>query len=167
VVARLFRIIRPDRAYFGQKDAQQFRVIRRMVEHLSLPVQVVGLPTLREADGLAMSSRNVYLLPPDRRAALAISRALARARDMVKGGEVDSRKIRDAATMTFTAEPRAIIDYVAVVDEFTLEDLETIDRPALVLIAARVGETRLIDNTLLIPPWLEVPLHLQDIAEGL
>ena len=167
VVARLFRIVRPERAYFGQKDAQQLRIIRRMVEHLGLPVQVVGLPTVREADGLAMSSRNVYLLPPDRRAALAISRALARARDMVKGGEVDSRKIRDAALMTLTAEPRAIIDYVAIVDEFTLEDLEKIDRPALILIAARVGETRLIDNTLLLLPWLEVPLHLQEIAESL
>ncbi|HEY5639893.1 MAG TPA: pantoate--beta-alanine ligase [Dehalococcoidia bacterium] len=150
VVARLSRVVRPDRAYFGEKDAQQLRLIRRMTLELALPVEIIGLPIIREPDGLAMSSRNVYLTPDDRTRALSLSRALAEAEAAFRGGERDAAAIREAARRTLDAAG-AEIDYVSVADEGTLEDLAAIDRPALLLIAARVGETRLIDNTLLIP----------------
>jgi len=148
VVARLFRIVRPDRAYFGEKDAQQLRVIRRMTRDLGLPVDVVGLPIVREPDGLAMSSRNAYLSLEDRARALALSRSLAAAEQSVNEGERDASRIRAAARRTLDAAGVGV-DYVSVADEETLAELETIDRPALLLLAARVGATRLIDNTLL------------------
>lgn len=150
VVARLFRIIRPDRAYFGEKDAQQLRVIRRMTRDLGLPVDVAGLPIVREPDGLAMSSRNVYLSADERARALSLSRALAEARQLVREGERDAQAVREAARRTLDAAGVGV-DYVSVADETTLEEIETIDRPALLLLAARVGATRLIDNTLLAP----------------
>jgi pantoate--beta-alanine ligase len=151
VVARLLRIIRPDRAYFGQKDAQQLRVIRRMVQDLRLPVTIVGLPTVREPDGLALSSRNAYLLPEERACALVISRALRTVEQAVAGGERDARAVRRVAEGMVRSQPGVALDYVSVADEETLEELETIAGPALLLIAARVGATRLIDNTLLVP----------------
>ena len=146
VVARLFRIIEPTRAYFGQKDAQQLRVIRRMVANLGLPVNVVGLPTVREPDGLAMSSRNVYLSAEERAAALVLSRALARAKEMADQGEHDAARIRATVAEMIAGEPLVEVDYVSVVDDETLEELDVLDGPALVLVAARVGATRLIDN---------------------
>jgi pantoate--beta-alanine ligase len=150
VVARLFRIVRPDRAYFGEKDAQQLRVIGRMTDDLGLPVEVVGLPIVREPDGLAMSSRNAYLSAADRASALSLSRALVAAEQSVSEGERDASRIRAAARRTLDAAGVGL-DYVSVADEKTLAELETIDRPALLLLAARVGATRLIDNTLLAP----------------
>lgn len=164
IVARLLRIVRPDRAYFGQKDAQQLRVIRRMTADLGLPIDVIGLPTVREQDGLAMSSRNIYLSPEDRSAALVLSRALRHAEDRVCAGDVDAATIKHKVESMIRAEPAAALEYVSLSDETTLEELATIDRPALLLLAARVGSTRLIDNAVLIPPGLTIPDHLRDLA---
>ena len=150
VVARLFRIVRPERAYFGEKDAQQLRVIRRMTDDLGLGVEIIGLPIVREPDGLAMSSRNAYLSPDDRARALSFSRALREAERAFASGERDAGVIREAARRTLDAAGVGV-DYVCVADEETLEELETIDRPALLLRAASVGVTRLIDNALLVP----------------
>jgi pantoate--beta-alanine ligase len=164
IVALLFEITRPNRAYFGQKDAQQLRVIRRMVIEREMPVQIVGMPIVRDDDGLAMSSRNVYLRPMDRRAALTIGKALKRGEAMVAGGERDAGAIRGAVVMTLNSEPRVVVDYVSVSSEETFEELEVLDRPALLLIAARVGDTRLIDNALLIPEGMDVPEHLRELV---
>ena len=153
VVARLFRIVRPQRAYFGEKDAQQLRVVRRMVQEQRLPVEVIGLPTVREPDGLAMSSRNAYLSPEERQAALVLSRALELGRRMVEvDGVHDAAAVRRAAEELIRAEPRARSDYVSVSDPETLEELCEIGRPALLLLAVRIGATRLIDNAALRPP---------------
>jgi pantoate--beta-alanine ligase len=111
-----------------------------------------------------MSSRNVYLSPGDRRAASVLSRALRRAEDMVRSGERDPRTIRDAVLLTITSEPRLILDYAAIVTEETFEDPETIDKPVLLLVAARVGHTRLIDNAILIPEEVPVPEHLRELV---
>ena len=152
VVARLFRIVQPRRAYFGEKDAQQLRVVRRMAREQGLPVEIVGLPTVREPDGLAMSSRNAYLTPEERRAALVVPRALALAREMVqRRGVRDVATLKEALESCIGEEPRVLTDYIAVTDYETLEELEVIDRPALLLLAVRVGSTRLIDNTTLAP----------------
>jgi pantoate--beta-alanine ligase len=161
VVARLFRSIRPHRAYFGQKDAQQLRVVRQMVRDLGLEVEIVPMPIVREPDGLAMSSRNVYLSPEERRAALVLSRSLATASASVASGAADADRIRDEVTRQVGAEPLVALDYVSVSDEETLAELQRIDRPALILIAARVGSTRLIDNTVVIPPGIPVPENLR------
>lgn len=146
VVARLFRIIEPDRAYFGEKDAQQSRVIRRMVRELGLPVEIVGLPTVREPDGLAMSSRNVYLSPEERSAALSLSRSLYIGRKLTEEGVRDAETVRRAVRECVKREPLVKLEYVSVADDETLEELDTIDRRALLLLAARAGSTRLIDN---------------------
>jgi pantoate--beta-alanine ligase len=147
VVARLLRIVRPHRAYFGEKDAQQLRVVRRMVEEQRLPVEIVAGPTLREPDGLAMSSRNAYLTSEERQAALVLPRAQALARTMVEcEGVRDADRLKEALADCIRREPRARIDYVAVTDYETLEELTAIDRPALLLLAVRIGSTRLIDN---------------------
>ncbi len=152
VVARLLRIVRPRRAYFGEKDAQQLRVVRRMAEEQRLPVEIVGLPTLREADGLAMSSRNAYLTPEERQAALVLPRALELGRTIVEcDGVRDADRLKEALVDCIRREPLARIDYVAVTDYETLEELTAIDRPALLLLAVRIGSTRLIDNTPLAP----------------
>jgi pantoate--beta-alanine ligase len=164
IVARLFRIVQPDRAYFGQKDAQQLRVIRRMTANLALPVDVIGLPTVREVDGLAMSSRNVNLSPEDRSAALVLSRALRYAGERVRAGDADAAMIKHRVESMIRAEPAVALDYISISDETTLEELATIDRPALLLLAARASPTRLIDNTVLLPPGVEVPDHLRDLA---
>lgn len=152
VVARLFRIVRPARAYFGEKDAQQLRVVRRMVQEQGLPVEIVAMPTVREPDGLAMSSRNAYLSPEERKAALAIPEALQAAVRMVESRERDAAAVRRAIERRLGAEPLARIDYVSVADYDTLEELSVIDRPALALVAVRIGSTRLIDNVELRPP---------------
>lgn len=163
VVARLFRIVRPDRAYFGQKDAQQLRVIRQMVRDLGLPVEIVPMPIVREPDGLAMSSRNAYLSSEAREDAAALSRALSEARQMVQNGVQDAGQIRARSRDILDNSGAITIDYVSVADEQTLTELDAIDRPALLLLAARLGATRLIDNTILVPPDVAVPPSLSDL----
>ncbi len=167
VVARLFRIVRPDRAYFGQKDAQQLRVVRRMVQQEDLPVQVVPMPIVREPDGLAMSSRNVYLSPGERGAALALSGALRHARRMVIEDGVGDADVVRAAVREIVQDQRLVqLEYVSVADEESMTELERIDRPALVLVAAKVGSTRLIDNVVVVPKGMTVPEGLRELVEG-
>lgn len=151
VVAKLFGIVGPCRAYFGEKDAQQLAVIRRMVADLDLPVEVVGCPTVREDDGLALSSRNSYLSEEERRAATCLYEALARAAWLVDGGERDAAVVKAELAKRIGAERLARIEYVAVVDERTFEDVDTIAGPVRALVAAQVGPARLIDNLLLEP----------------
>jgi pantoate--beta-alanine ligase len=151
VVAKLFNIAVPDRAYFGQKDAQQVAVVRNLVRGLDFGVEVVVCPTIREPDGLAMSSRNAGLNPGERQAALCLSRALGIARELVAGGERQATKVAAAMAEEVVQEPLAELDYAAVADPSTFEDIERLDRPALALLAARIGQTRLIDNLMLEP----------------
>jgi pantoate--beta-alanine ligase len=146
VVAKLFNIVQPTRAYFGQKDAQQSVVIRKMVRDLDMPVEVVVAPTMREPDGLALSSRNVYLTPEQRAAAPAIYRALSAAKAAFDAGERDAEVLRDAIRQ---ALPDFTLDYVSLADADTLRELDCIERPALASLAARLGTTRLLDNLLL------------------
>jgi pantoate--beta-alanine ligase len=149
VVLKLFNVVEPDRAYFGQKDAQQLAVVRRMVQDLDLVVEIIGMPIVRESDGVAMSSRNAYLSPEERRAATVLSRALGIAVAMVADGERDASAIRSAMRETICAEPLAVLDYASVADPRTLSELECIQNEALASLAVRFGSTRLIDNTLL------------------
>ena len=149
VVAKLFNIVQPTKAYFGQKDAQQAIVIKRMVADLNMMVEIVVVPTVRESDGLAMSSRNTYLSPKERQAATVLFRALSLARQLWQGGEKDADKIRYEIKSLIEKEPLAKVDYVSIADAATLEELDMIDRPALASLAVRVGRTRLIDNILL------------------
>jgi pantoate--beta-alanine ligase len=151
VVAKLFNIVLPDRAYFGQKDAQQVAVIKNLVRGLDFGAEIVVCPIVREPDGLALSSRNAYLNPGERQAALCLSRALKIAADLVAGGERAGTKVAAAMAEEIVAEPLAELDYAAVVDPASFEDIETLDRPALALLAVRVGKTRLIDNLRLEP----------------
>lgn len=146
VVAKLFNIVTPDRAYFGQKDAQQLAVIRHMVSDLSYGIEIVGCPIIREEDGLAKSSRNTYLNPDERKAALILSQSLKEGKKLVEAGEKDASKIKKAITDKINTEPLAKIDYVEVVDWKTLEPVETIDGTILTAIAVYIGKTRLIDN---------------------
>lgn len=146
VVCKLFNIVQPRRAYFGEKDAQQLRVVRKMVHDLNLPVEIVPVPTVREADGLALSSRNVYLSAQERQEALALSAALRLAQELVARGERRASVIRARMRRRIRQEPDARIDYVSVADAETLEELTVVDRPALVSLAVRIGSTRLIDN---------------------
>lgn len=146
VVAKLFNIVVPNRAYFGEKDAQQLRVIRKMVSDLNMDIEIVGMETVREPDGLAISSRNVYLNPQERGAATILWKSLSAAREMIVGGEKRARVVKDSITGLIKSEPLARLDYVSVADSETLDELSTIDRPALVSLAAWIGETRLIDN---------------------
>jgi len=165
VVARLFRIVQPERAYFGQKDAQQLRVIRRMVEQEGLPVEIVPMPIVREPDGLAMSSRNVYLSGEERTAALVLSRALREARRMVmKEGVRDADRVREAVRSIVAGQSLVQLEYVSVADEETMAELERIEGPALVLVAANVGSTRLIDNVVVVPLGMAVPEGLRELV---
>jgi len=150
VVAKLFEIVRPQRAYFGQKDAQQLAVVRRMVSDLNMDVEVVGLPTVREPDGLAMSSRNAYLSPAERQAATVLWCSLCCARELFEGGERRAETIREAMRRVLAEEPLAQVEYVSVADAAALQELEVLAAPALALLAVRLGRTRLIDNILLI-----------------
>ena len=143
VVCKLLSIIRPDRAYFGQKDAQQGLVINRLNSDLNLGAEIVMCPTVREPDGLAFSSRNSYLSPMERKASIVLYRALSQAIDMTT---VDAREIRERVLSALQAEPMVEVDYVSVADTKTLEELYFLERPALVSIAVRIGKTRLIDN---------------------
>ena len=152
VVAKLLGIVGPCRAYFGEKDAQQLAVIRRMVEDLDLPVSVIAGETVREPDGVAMSSRNTYLSPEEREAARALPRSLAAAAALVGEGEVDANVLRAEMAKHIGAEPLAELDYVAVVDEASFAEVKTVDGPARALVAARIGPARLIDNARLERP---------------
>ena len=146
VVGKLFNIVRPDRAYFGQKDAQQLAVLRHMNEDLNFGIDIVGCPIVREDDGLAKSSRNTYLSPEERQAALVLSRSIRLGQAMVQGGETDAKKVVDAMTAEINTEPLAKIDYVKAVDGRTMQQVTEIKKPALVAIAVYIGKTRLIDN---------------------
>ena len=149
VVCKLFNMVRPDRAYFGQKDAQQLQVIRRMNADLNLGVEVTAMPTVREPDGLAMSSRNAYLSPDERRAAPVLYAALQAAQELYDDGVRQAPAIREAMQRVLAAEPLAQPEYVSVADPDTLAELELVDGPALASLAVRIGTTRLIDNVVL------------------
>jgi len=149
VVTKLFDVVGSSTAYFGEKDAQQLAVVRRMVRDLSLPIEVEGCPTVREPDGLATSSRNAYLSPEQRDAAGCLFLALSEAAQMARGGERDAATLVAAMAREIGATPEARIDYAAVVDDETFEEVATIAGPARALVAAKFGETRLIDNLLL------------------
>jgi pantoate--beta-alanine ligase len=149
VVAKLFNIVRPHAAVFGLKDFQQFRIVGRMVEDLSLDVELIGHPIVREEDGLAMSSRNAYLSPVERRAALSLSRSLEKAQSMVEEGERRSAQIVAAVRAEIEKEPPVRIEYVQVSDAASLQPVDRIEREALLALAAWVGKARLIDNAIL------------------
>lgn len=146
VVSKLFNIVVPDKAYFGQKDAQQLAVIRHMVSDLNFGIEIVGCPIIREEDGLAKSSRNTYLSDAERKAALILSQSLKEGKKQLEAGEKDAAKVRATITAKLESEPLAKIDYVEVVDWNTLEPVETINGQVLVAIAVYIGKTRLIDN---------------------
>ncbi len=149
VCTKLFTICRPHRAYFGQKDYQQSLVVKRLVADLNLDLEIAVLPTVREADGLALSSRNVLLGPEERGQAVVLSRSLSHAQTAVRGGERDAEKVRQAIEAEIRATPLAVLEYVGVCDPETLEPLERLPDKAVALVAARFGSTRLIDNVLL------------------
>jgi pantoate--beta-alanine ligase len=149
VVAKLFNAVQPDRAYFGQKDAQQAAVIRQMTKDLNFPIEIIVCPTVREADGLAMSSRNKYLEGEDRRAATVLYRALRAAQAAYNKGEREAEKLREIMKDTIAAEPRAQMQYVSCADYDTLDELEKITRKTLLSMAVLIGQTRLIDNFVL------------------
>jgi len=149
VVAKLFNIVQPDRAYFGQKDAQQAAVIRKMAVDLNMNLEVVILPTVREPDGLAMSSRNTYLNTGQRQAATVLYKALTLAQQLYSNGESDAGKLRQQMIKLIQQEPLAEIDYVSIASNETLAELDTISPPALVSMAVKIGSTRLIDNVVL------------------
>lgn len=146
VVLKLFNMSTPNRAYFGQKDFQQTLVVRRMIADLDLPIELVVCPTVREADGLALSSRNVYLKPDERKQATALYRSLQRGHQLVEAGERRVETLLAAMHATLREAAVVKLDYLEIVDADSLEPLSTIDRPTIALIAARVGGTRLIDN---------------------
>ncbi len=149
VVAKLFNAVQPHKAYFGQKDAQQAAVIRRMTRDLNFPLEIVVCPIVREPDGLAMSSRNVYLDPEQRQAATVLSRSLKAAREAYEDGERDAEKIRGKMKEVLASEPLAQVQYVSCADYDTLEELETVTGKALLSMAVFMGKTRLIDNIVL------------------
>lgn len=151
VVAKLFNVIEPNAAFFGQKDAAQLAVIRRMVRDLHFPVEIVACPIVRDAGGLAMSSRNAYLSPEERGRALILQRSLRRAEAEFQSGQRIAAKLISAALEVLASDPKVALDYLEIVDPDTLECVERITQPALLALAARVGGTRLIDNALLIP----------------
>jgi len=146
VVSKLFNIVLPDRAYFGEKDAQQLAIIRRMVKDLNFGTEIVSCPIVREPDGLAMSSRNLYLSPEERKAALSLSRSLSAAKELMRKGEKDAVKIREAIVAGISAEPLVKIDYAEIVDSADLSPVEKIEKPVLAAAAVYFGKTRLIDN---------------------
>ena len=146
VVAKLFNIVQPQSAFFGQKDYQQTLVIKRLVRDLDFPVKIVVCPTVREKDGLAMSSRNRYLSAEEREAARVLFKALRKGRERVQGGERDAAAVRDAMTLLIQEQPLAEIDYVAIAHPETLQEVPAVEDPVVLLLAVRIGRTRLIDN---------------------
>jgi len=151
IVARLFHIVAPDRAYFGQKDAAQVAVLRHVVRDLNIPVHIAVCPVVREPDGLALSSRNRYLSPDERRRALILSRALAAAESLTRTGETSAETLRAAMLAIFATDPETVVDYAAIVDPDTLLPIADTSQGALLAVAAWIGTTRLIDNLLLQP----------------
>ena len=151
VVAKLFHIVEPDAAFFGQKDAAQVAVIRRMVRDLNFGVQIMVCPIVREADGLAMSSRNAYLSPQERKQALALHRSLLRVADLIESGERNSSKLKVAGCEEVARENGVRLDYFEIVNAESLDPVEDVSRGALVAVAAFVGDTRLIDNVVIEP----------------
>jgi len=146
VVAKLFNIVQPDIAYFGQKDAQQARIIQKMTQDLNMPIKVKVMPIIRESDGLAMSSRNMYLSSQERKDALILNRALKEARRLIKTGVRDSRTIISTINYLISAKHTAKIDYVKIVDPQTLTEVKKIEKSVLIILAVWIGKTRLIDN---------------------
>ena len=146
VVTKLFNIVQPDRAYFGRKDAQQLAVINRLARDLDMPVTVVGCPLVREPDGLALSSRNIYLSAEERRAALILSRSLAAGRKRLAAGETSAEAVKAEMKAIINGEPLVRLDYLEIVDAATMAPATAIDRPILAALAAFVGRARLIDN---------------------
>lgn len=146
VVLKLFNIVRPDRAYFGQKDAQQLATIKRMVKDLNIDITIVGCPIIRESDGLAKSSRNVYLSIEEREAALILSKSLKLGKEAILNGERNAKNVIDIITNNINTEPLAKIDYVEVVDNDQIQRLDVLKDEVLVAIAVYIGKTRLIDN---------------------
>ena len=149
VVAKLFNIIQPTRAYFGQKDAQQAVVIKKMVADLNMNLEIVTIPTVREPDGLAVSSRNTYLNLHERQAATVLYQALSLAQQLWSQGEKDAQRLREEMIGLIKKQPLATIDYVSIADAETLDELEKVNPPALVSLAVKIGTTRLIDNIVL------------------
>ncbi len=147
IVTKLFNIVTPDKAYFGQKDAQQVAVIEQMVRDLCFGVEIVPCPIVREEDGLAMSSRNTYLNSDERKAATILSKALAKAEELIGSGERNASKIRKTITEKIESEPLADIDYIKIVNARTLESVEEVEGDTLIALAVKIGKTRLIDNT--------------------
>jgi pantoate--beta-alanine ligase len=151
VVAKLFNIVKPHVTIFGQKDYQQLVIIRQMVRDLGFDIEVIGAPTVREPDGLAMSSRNAYLSPEQRASALSLYNSLQKAQELIEKGIQDATIIIDAAAELIQSRPGTKIDYIAICDTETLVDIQTIDKPVLMAIAVKVGKARLIDNMILNP----------------
>ncbi len=149
VCAKLFNIVKPTRAYFGRKDAQQMVVIRKMVSDLNMNLEIVTLPTVREPDGLAISSRNAYLNPGERQAATILYKALNQAKELWIKGETSAERLRQEITATIKKEPLAEIDYISIANAETLDELDEVTSPALVSLAVKIGSTRLIDNVVL------------------
>jgi pantoate--beta-alanine ligase len=151
IVLKLFEVVQPHVAYFGQKDYQQTLVVRRIVEDLDVPVEIVVCPTTREPDGLAMSSRNAYLSAESRQKALRLSQCLRLATQLIADGERDAKKVRDEMLALFTDIPGVDVDYVALVDPATLAEVKELSQPTIALLAVRVDGTRLIDNAVIRP----------------
>ncbi len=151
IVAKLFHVIQPDMAFFGQKDAAQVAVIRRMVKDLNFPLEIVACPIVRETDGLAMSSRNAYLSPDEHKRALVLQRSLRRVESEFQAGERSTARLVDIGRSAMAEEAQVRLDYFQIVDPDTLEPVQTVEHRALVAAAAYVGSTRLIDNLLLTP----------------
>jgi len=146
VVTKLLNIVHPDKAFFGQKDYQQAVVVARLVKDLNLDTEIVMRPTVREPDGLALSSRNVHLSPEERKAATVLYRALSEARELIRAGERSVKKVEAAMTRLIWAEPLARLDYLAVADPITLDEVRSVRGRVVLLLAVWIGETRLIDN---------------------
>ena len=149
VVAKLFNIVEPTRAYFGQKDAQQAIVITKMATDLNMNLEVITLTTVREPDGLAMSSRNIYLNPEERKSSVVLSQALSMAQELFAEGEADANIIRHKMTELIQQQPLANIDYISIADAATLNELDVVNPPAVISLAVNFGTTRLIDNIIL------------------
>jgi pantoate--beta-alanine ligase len=148
VVLKLFNIVQPDRAWFGEKDMQQLAIIRRMVTDLNLPIEIIGVPTVRESDGLALSSRNQYLSPAERSAAPVLYRALQEASRVICSGGRDTKKIREAAMIILSKEPLVRVEYLEIVDPVEMQPVSEVSVPVRIAGAIRIGTTRLIDNLL-------------------
>lgn len=146
VVSKLFNIVNPDKAYFGQKDAQQLSIIKQMVTDLNFDIEIVSCPIVREADGLAKSSRNTYLSKEERQASTIINKSLKKAKTLIKSGERDSKNVIDFIKNEINKEPLAKIDYISIVDNNTIKNIKTIEDGSLIAVAVFIGNTRLIDN---------------------